>query len=51
MIKRFIIRWALKQLKPLLPVIYKKNYEQIGKYGIADIMENEFTKELAIFID
>ena len=46
-----VIRWALGQLKPLLPLLYDKDYEYLDQFGIADFHENEHTKELAIYLD
>ena len=46
-----IIRWALRQLKPLLPLLYDKDFGYLEKFGIADFHENEHTKDLAIYLD
>ncbi len=44
--KKPIIRWALKELKPLLPALYQCNYEVLASFGIADMTEN-----LGIYLD
>lgn len=41
-----IIRWAFRQVKPLLPSLYKANYGQLEKFGIADMRE-----DLAIYLE
>lgn len=46
-----IIRWSLRQLKPLLPTLYSSTYFTLDKFGIADFHINEYTKELAIYLD
>jgi len=46
-----IIRWALRQLKPLLPALYECTYEKLDKFGIADMHKNEPTGDIAIYLD
>ena len=45
-----LIRWALRQLKPLLPTLYQCSFATIEILGIDGIEENEHTGEFAIYI-
>lgn len=49
--KKTIIRWSLRQLKPILPALYKCNLEKISEFGIEDMSKNEHTGDIAIYID
>ena len=50
MIKRIIIRWAIKQIKHL-NMSKINSYADLGKYGIADILENKETGEAMYIFD
>lgn len=45
-----IIRWALKELKPLLPALATQNFEKLAKFGIEDMFMEPNTGDYAIFL-
>ena len=49
--KKPIIRWALRQLKPLLPVLRTVSYDKLEEFGIEDLQVNEHTGDIAIYLD
>ena len=50
-LKRIIIRWAIKKIKTLNMSTEVKSYRDLGKYGIADILENKETGEAMYIFD
>lgn len=46
-----LIRWALRQLRPTLPLLYTKDFGYLKKFGIVDFHRNKFKKDLAIYLD
>jgi hypothetical protein len=44
-----VIRWALRELKPLLPALHKSTYETLSKFGIADIVNDD--GDISIYLD
>lgn len=49
--KIWIIKWALKELKPYLPALDNASFDTLDKFGIADLHYNESTQEYAVYID
>lgn len=50
-IKKWIIRWAVKQIKELNSNKAQLSYEDLEDYGVADILVNEHTKERAYYFN
>lgn len=44
-----IIRWSLRQLAPLLPLLNNKTYGTLARFGIDDMYQNPHTKDFAIY--
>lgn len=44
-----IIRWSLRQLAPLLPLLADSTYERLARFGIDDLHINEHTGEYALY--
>jgi len=46
-----LIRWAIGKIKTLNMSTEVKSYDKLGKYGIADILENKETGEAMYIFD
>lgn len=49
--KKPIIRWALRELKAILPALYGVSYEKLSEFGLGDISKGPLIDEYAIYID
>lgn len=49
--KVLVIRWALRQLRPLLPALYESTFVVTERFGIADICKSNLPGEFAVYLD